>query len=681
MKINDTQQRLLRAIESLESARDNLEINRIVEELVTEVTGAERSSIWMNEYPLLVREREEGVREVSMERKEGLLYRCFVTKEPAIYNYITSEKGYLPEIDNPDAIRIKSKITIPLILKDQLLGIVTCYSSVRRIKNFSLKDLEKFQAVIPFVIDAMLTMQRNRGRKISADRRVSHRPDSGLRRRGMDLLKKIETIEKSPSDKRSSQEIQAETASIVHDIRTPANNLMGFLELLEEQIDDARLREYLEHAKNSARMINELTTSILDRAAMRLKESPEKSTVNSVKYFAEIGEIFSARMYEKRIHYTIFIDPRIPREIEVERMKLKRVLMNLIGNAVKFTPEQGSIDFAVRYKSKDRSLHFSVTDSGIGIPEAKQKEIFKAFTQAEETTKEKYGGTGLGLAISAEYVREMGGKLQLESEVEKGSAFFFTLPVGIVDAAPKMEPVDTQALSIVILTDDETLPVAKSLARYMVKMGVGLDRIRAVREAKSIPSDTTHLIYFQRRMQEGMKWKGTAGQAKKLLVEEKFLSLNESEIGQAALISRYGFYGEKLYAFIAPRRPLRILVVDDDRISVELVKTILQEAYCLVDTASDGREGSEKLEAALSRGKAYDLLFSDLNMPGLSGAEMIRKYRKLEESCGATPLQTVSISGDAASVETGVFDHYATKPFRREEILSLVRTIQNQIKE
>ena len=662
-----------RAIKELETSRNNLEINSILERLIKQVLEVEFASIWMNEYPMMVRERDFGRLGVSLKEKQGLLYRSFITKKPIFYNYIASEKGYIPAVDNPDNIRIKSKILYPIVSNEHLLGIVAGYSSVKRIRNFSSSDFERFKIIAPLIAKAIVKMQTNRGRDISDSWNLPVSSDDKLREEAISAIKQVEISESSPS-RAEAQELKSEIASIVHDIRTPANNLKGFLELLEEKIEDPRLNDYLQHAKNSAQMINDLTTSILDKMSAQFSGQSNKESINTTQYFAEIGEIFSARMYEKRIHYSIFIDPMLPKEIEVDKMKLKRVLMNLIGNAVKFTPEYGSIEFAIRYKAHKQILHISVMDSGIGIPEDKQQDIFKPFKQADSTTKERFGGTGLGLAISSDYVKQMGGELKLESKPGRGSIFYFDLPVPIEVELPKLQILNDNSTFVSILLDRDNIPVVKTIARYFMKMGLELYRINIARSIDKIPEETTHLIFFESQMREGFAWKRLDGkEPKKMVVEENFLSLNPKDLNGASLISQYGFYGEKLYAFVSSKPPLKVLVADDDRISLELIKTILQEGYCTIDTASSGTEALKKLESALSQQKPYDILFSDLNMPGINGVELIKKYRELEKSVGERRLKSISISGDIdIDSQKGVFDYFASKPFSRDEILSLI---------
>jgi len=168
-------------------------------------------------------------------------------------------------------------------------------------------------------------------------------------------------------------------------------------------------------------------------------------------------------MYNKGIIFNIYLDPLLPKEITVEDVILKRVLMNLLNNAYKFTPAKHSVTFSVEYDKEGQRLKIAVSDTGIGIAKEKQEEIFKAFTQAEEDTKLNYGGTGLGLAISAEYVHELGGKLKLKSELDKGSSFYFTLPLEINKPEHMFSPVSDDTLRIAVFMSKENLESSKNL--------------------------------------------------------------------------------------------------------------------------------------------------------------------------------------------------------------------------
>jgi signal transduction histidine kinase len=685
MEASTVKDLLRQAYRDIEQYRnDNRKINEITEALVTKITGAEYSSVWLNDFPLLVREREEGNNAISLEEKKGLLYQSFLTQKPAIYNYLTSEKGYVPEIDNPDSIRIKSKIVIPLQYKNELLGIVTCYSSVKKIKNFSKEDLERFKAITPFVIDAMLRMHANRGKSFAP----THIPREHIgesKPRYQEIVKKLEKIETKSAQTADPKEILDRTSAIVHDIRTPANSLLGFLEILEEQIQEKRLQEYVHHAVKSAKLINDLTTSILDGLAEeRLREISRPERIVPYKFFAELGKVFSANMYNKGVEYNIFIDPKLPREATLEALKLKRVLMNLLGNAAKFTPQGGTVEYSVVYDAEKREAQISVKDTGIGIPPEVQEKIFQPYTQADESTKEIYGGSGLGLSISAKFVRDLGGELHLESQVEEGSTFSFSLPLKEADTHPWLEEIEDAQNTIAILYDAQRLVPARNIIRYLSSFGIDSYKIKPIKSLKSLDKEVTHLILFEGLLDEEALKEVKQQGVSTLIVEEGFLSLDPEKFPGSVVISKYEEYGEKLYSFVAPKRAPKVLIVEDDRISVELIKAMLQEEYCEVDVTYDGQEGLQMLESALVKNHPYDILFCDHNMPGLSGEEMIRRYREMEEAKDvAKKLLAVSISGDPLSggKQEDLFDEYVGKPFKKEELVSILQKIQNQNKE
>jgi len=681
--ISKLKDRLADASTVIGTSSNNIEINNIVETIITDITDAEYASVWMYDSLTLTREREHGIRDVSMEAKEGLLYRCFATKKAGIYNYLTSEKGYVANIDNPDKIKMKSKIMIPLVFQDKFIGIVTAYASVKKIKNFTNEDLEIFKAITPFVIDAICKMRVNSSKDLIIDRRSKDNTDNGLRRRKNDSIDNLDHISVSKADTKNAQEILDFTSNIVHDIRTPANGLLGFLEILEEQIVDTRLKEYISHAKNSASLINELTTSILDSvSAKREPLAPGMETVNTVSFFAEIAEIFSANMYKKEINYNIFIDPMIPKEIEIDSMKIKRVIMNLISNASKFTPEHGAIEFSVRYKQKEKKLHIFVKDNGIGIAKEKQEDIFEAFKQAEENTKELFGGTGLGLAICAAYVKEMGGKLLIDSELDKGSVFYFDIPLTIKDETLLLTSISNQNIYITILLNKKNVFIANHIARYFVKTGINVDRIKAVTSLEQLPENTTHLIAFEKTIKKNLFTYSKEHKLKLMIVEENFLSLKPENLNGAALISQYGYYGESLYTFISEQKIPKVLIVEDDKISSMLLATMLGEEYCHVDIAENGEEGLKLLTKALQENTPYNIVYTDHNMPLLSGSDMLRDYTVIEKERSSKTITTVCISGEAGNKGNLYdFDFFAVKPFKKKEIISLFLNAINQKKE
>jgi signal transduction histidine kinase len=659
-------------IAKLNRSSDNIEINKIVEELITKVTDTEFASLWIYNFPMLSRIRDGKTKEISIEEKNGLIYECFAKKQAVIYNYLSSEKGYVPSVDNPDNIKIKSKIMIPLIDNDTFIGIATAYSSIKKIKKFTNDDLKILQAVAPFIIESIYKIKNNTANSSSNKRDMNYIPKRANDEVTQNLNNNLDKLEKSLSDTKAPNEMLEYMSNIVHDIRTPANGLLGFLEILQEQIDDKRLKEYVGHAKDSALLINELTTSILDGVSQKREPlNKEPKTIDTIKFFSNIAEMFSANMANKNIYYNIFIDPLLPKEIKLDSMKTKRVIMNLISNASKFTPENGLIEFSVRYKQKEKKLHIFIKDNGIGIAQDKQDEIFEAFKQAEDNTKDIYGGTGLGLAICAGYVKDMNSKLLLDSKLNHGSTFYFDLPMEIEEYPHQLEVLKNTNLKISILMNKYNSFVANHIARYLVKIGVNVDNISAITDLKQLSNDTTHIVSFEDKLSGELFSFVQQNSIKLLVIEERFLSLEESNLDGAMLVSQYRYFGDSLYNFISKKDIPRVLIVEDDNISIVLIKSMLENEYCEIDVATNGKDGLDLLNMALNNSNPYNIVYTDHNMPQLSGAQMLEEYKKLEEKTCFNKTITVSISGDVRNKEEYSYDYYATKPFKKKEIISL----------
>ena len=669
IKKTDLKQLVEETTRKLSTLDDRVEINRIIETLLKELMDTEYASLWVfeKESAKLLRARDdESINEISMLGQRGVLAKCFFTLSGGIYNYLASEKEYYPQVDNPDNIRIKSKIIVPIIDGDRFLGMVTAYSSIYKIRNFTQDELEVLEAIVPFLINVIYTMYPHM-KDAKEEIYISER----LIESSKNIVEEVDKIQKEQQKVESSDETLTFLSNTVHDIRTPANSLYGFLELLEEQMTDSRLLQYIHNAKESAKFINELTTSILDRVSSQRERGRAKPvTINPTKFFADIAETFSANMYNKAIGFNIYIDPFLPKEINIEEVMLKRVLMNLLNNAYKFTPSGHHITFSVQYDRGEKKMHISVTDTGIGIAKEKQEEIFKAFTQAEEDTALHYGGTGLGLSISAEYVHALGGKLELESELDKGSRFYFSIPAHSDSDESMFESIGSQHIRAGILLDKSNTFSSKNLLRYMLRFGIDKEHVSAVKSLRTLSENITHLICFQHQLNADILATAKKRNLPLLVVEEQFLSLLGMQEHDFAVISQYGYYAHILHEFFQEEKPPRILIADDDRINIELLKAILSDGFCHIDTTMDGEETLEVLEQAVKEGNPYAIVFLDKHMPLISGSEVMTRFRSYEKRKGSKPVFAVSISGDANTNEAGdgLFDRFVGKPFNKKLI-------------
>ena len=305
-------------------------------------------------------------------------------------------------------------------------------------------------------------------------------------------LHDITTLEEAVQKANQSEKAKSRfLANMSHEIRTPLNGILGFIELLEEEQDDAKRKEYIEIIKKSGTLLLHIVNDILDFSKIESGEIRlQQQSARLKEELTSIALNFVSLAHAKQLQYHIRIDERIPNNLVCDIQRLKQIVANLLGNAIKFTPEHGEVLFEVNLISSNNThaeLFFRIKDSGIGIPKEKQELIFQPFAQADDSIDKRYGGTGLGLSICNQYLSLMGSKLELVSQEGVGSDFFFTLSLPISKPSkPKLPERKTNRIprgthKVLIAEDNDTNRMLISI--MLEKKGIAFDTAKNGKEA------------------------------------------------------------------------------------------------------------------------------------------------------------------------------------------------------
>jgi PAS domain S-box-containing protein len=497
-------------------------------------------------------------------------------------------------------------------------------------------------------------------------------------------------------------------ANMSHEIRTPMNGVLGMTELLLGTGLSDKQRRFAEAVYRSGETLLEIINDILDFSKIEAgKLELESVDFNLRTVVEDVFELLAPRAHQKRLELASRIEPAVPSVVRGDPMRLRQVLTNLVGNAIKFT-EQGEVVVAVRCDGAAADglnrVVFEVRDSGIGMrPDALEK-LFTVFMQADQSMSRRYGGTGLGLAISKQLVELMGGSITVESRFGEGSVFRFDVPLLAGDVAAVTSAVDTTRLRgrRVILVEDN--PTNRSILEAQLR-GFGMDVATADNGATALellraaaraatPFDAA-IIDMKMPIMDGLTM-ATELRRDPLLAEVRMVMLtslgngNEARLAfdsgieayltkpvrQAELVDALGRVLQRELPktsellTVAPGRRARVLIVEDNLVNQEVARAMLTELGCSIQVAADGRQALAAL-----RDDVFDLVFMDCQMPEMDGFEAVRRFRAAAPNGYATAanvpivaLTANALAGDAERCLDAGFSDYLAKPVKREQL-------------
>jgi PAS domain S-box-containing protein len=510
-------------------------------------------------------------------------------------------------------------------------------------------------------------------------------------------------------------------ANMSHEIRTPMNGVLGMIELLKDTMLTDEQHDFLNAAHESAEALLALLNDILDFSKIEAGHLELETIDFNLRTLVEgVADTLAQRAEAKGLEMACFVEPDCPAYVRGDPGRLRQVLVNLVGNALKFT-EHGEVAIRVTPEGADEArplVRFTVSDTGIGIPLDQQPAVFRRFVQADASSTRRYGGTGLGLAISRELVELMGGQIGLESDPGRGSTFWFVVPLARqpdVAAVPLAADQALSGLRVLAVDDNATSRtiLSKTLQAFGCRPAAAASGAEALELLRSAASQSRlfriALLDMQMPDMDGEQLARAIKQDPVLREVAIIILTSVGRRGDAARLEAIGcsayllkpikqaqladalraVLGQELDPSTTPTARLitrhvlaeqkgpRLLLVEDNAINRKLAVALLGRAGYAVATAEDGQQAIDAV-----RREAFAVVLMDVQMPGMDGFEATAGIRALGGARGATPIVAMTahaMKGDRERCLAAGMDDYVSKPIQSEELFAAIgRCLQTE---